>query len=155
MLSRRTSNKNKKAKRDCDNEGKYEDFADSATTKSAQSVGLDIYSIPILVIEHVTATYKVEYRASNCYAHVIDGHSGYYNNNPVEDKRLIIVAIMTEVEIIDITVTYGKLPICENNAFGKPASPFEQTGVSKIYHFKLRPSNFIEVNNTETNYLTL
>uniref|UniRef100_A0A1A9Z233 Uncharacterized protein n=1 Tax=Glossina pallidipes TaxID=7398 RepID=A0A1A9Z233_GLOPL len=124
-------------KRDCDNEEKYEDFADSATTKSAQSVGLDIHSIPILVIEHVTAktitaTYKVEYRASNRYAHAIDRQSGYYKNNPVEDKRLIIVAITTEVEIINITVTYGKLPICENNAFGKPEIPFEQTGLSSV-----------------------
>lgn len=35
------------------------------------------------------------------------------------------------------------------------ASPFERTGINKIYHFKLSMSNVVEVKNVGTNYAQL
>lgn len=68
-----------------------------------------------------------------------------------EGKRLIVVTIITEVAIIAITGNNnrdrnnrynGKLPTCENNAFGKQANSSEHILISKICHVNLSLSNF-------------
>uniref|UniRef100_A0A1A9Z5J3 non-specific serine/threonine protein kinase n=1 Tax=Glossina pallidipes TaxID=7398 RepID=A0A1A9Z5J3_GLOPL len=72
VLNRRTSNNNKKMKKDYDNEEEDEDFDDGATTNSAQSISLDMYSTPInrnrthrVTARTTTAAHKVEYSGSN------------------------------------------------------------------------------------------